>query len=163
MPVLRRQPTTERAALLRELPAAAVDALLAVAGPDSDSPQAVVELRLLGGALNRPGSHPSAFCHRDAAFSLLSIGIAAPQALPAVLANADAIVTAIAPWTHPGTLPNFGGAATAASVGGHYDGQVLHRLATLAASYDPDAVLARSHPVREAAGTSRAAAPVAGR
>ena len=44
--------------LLGELPAAAVDELLAAAGPGSESPLAAVELRHLGGALARSGAAP---------------------------------------------------------------------------------------------------------
>ena len=44
--------------------------------------RSIVELRLLGGALRRERAHPSAFCHRDAAFSLLMIGV--PMPIPRV-------------------------------------------------------------------------------
>ena len=53
-------PVIEDQALLSELPAEAVDALLAVAGPGSGSPQVIVELRMLGGAFARPAAHRSA-------------------------------------------------------------------------------------------------------
>ena len=50
-------PINEDHALLSELPAEAVDAMLALAGPGSGSPQVIAELRLLGGALARePGT-----------------------------------------------------------------------------------------------------------
>ena len=48
----------ERGRLLRELPAEAVDNLVAVAGPDVDVPLIMVELRLLGGALARQPEVP---------------------------------------------------------------------------------------------------------
>jgi hypothetical protein len=41
-------------AFLADLPAAAIDALLAVAGPDAETPPDSVEVRHLGGALARP-------------------------------------------------------------------------------------------------------------
>jgi hypothetical protein len=43
----------ERGVTLGALPAAAVDALLAVAGPDVPAPLAMVEIRVLGGAITR--------------------------------------------------------------------------------------------------------------
>ena len=51
-------PINEDQALLSELPAEAVDALLALVGPGSGSPQVIVELRLLGGALAREPQAP---------------------------------------------------------------------------------------------------------
>ncbi len=73
-------PTHESTALTNELSHEAVDALLAAAGPPGSGspPQTVVELRLLGGALAREPEHRSAFCHRDAAFSLFTVGVLAP-------------------------------------------------------------------------------------
>ena len=47
-------PVDEGGVVLRELPAEAVDALLAAAGPDVPSPLDLVELRAMGGALERP-------------------------------------------------------------------------------------------------------------
>ena len=52
-----RHPTVdEGGVVLRELPAEAVDALLAAAGPDVPSPLDLVELRAMGGALERPAA-----------------------------------------------------------------------------------------------------------
>jgi hypothetical protein len=55
-----------------------VVALLAVTDPASGSVQAIVELRLLGGALARPGRHRSAFCHCDAAYTVTTVGALVP-------------------------------------------------------------------------------------
>src|SRR6516165_6821706 len=41
-------------AFLADAPAAAIDAVVALAGPDADTPLASVEVRHLGGALARP-------------------------------------------------------------------------------------------------------------
>jgi hypothetical protein len=72
-------PVHEEHPLLRELTPEAVEALLAVAGPESGSAQTIVELRMLGGALARPARHRSAFCHRGAAFALTIIGVLVPR------------------------------------------------------------------------------------
>ncbi|MFF5078010.1 FAD-binding oxidoreductase [Actinoplanes sp. NPDC000266] len=84
-------PVHEATDLLRELPAEAADALLAVAGPSSGSPQVIVELRHLGGALAAEPEHPSAVCHRDAAFTLITIGVLAPPIAGAVPAHGDQV------------------------------------------------------------------------
>lgn len=67
-------PCYEHHTLLRELTAETVDVLLGAAGPDSGSVQTIVEVRMLGGAFAREGRHRSAFCHRDAAFTVATIG-----------------------------------------------------------------------------------------
>jgi FAD/FMN-containing dehydrogenase len=140
-------PTMESAHLLGSLPREAADALLAVAGPNAECPQVSVELRLLGGAVARPVG-PSAVCHRDAAFSLLLIGVDVPPLHDVTAAHAAEVAIAVAPWTAGGALPNFGGAATPERVRRTYDARTLERLATLAAAYDPDGVLACAYPVR---------------
>jgi hypothetical protein len=48
-------PGWDRGVLLRKLPAAAIDALLDVAGPQIQTPLIVVEIRQLGGALSAAG------------------------------------------------------------------------------------------------------------
>lgn len=145
-------PTHETVQLLDGLPTAAVDALLAVAGPASDSPQVIVELRLLGGAIARPAASPDALSHRGAAFSLLTVGIAAPPVAALTAADATAITSAMAPWTTGGALPNFGGALTPETARRSYEPAVLDRLHSLAVAYDPGSVLAGAHAVRATAG-----------
>ncbi len=60
---VHREPTSpvpvhDGGAALRDLPAAAVDALLAAADVDIGGPVTTVELRVLGGALGRPAAVP---------------------------------------------------------------------------------------------------------
>lgn len=127
-------PVHENHTLLRELPAEALDALLAVAGLDSGSPQVIVELRMLGGALARAPRHPSAFCHRDAAFALTTIGV--PDPVGAVVAHAGTVIDAMAPWATGGQFPNFAPAADPARLARCYDEDTLGRLAALAERHD---------------------------
>ncbi len=145
-------PVHERAALLRELPDTAVTTLLRFAGPDASSPQVIVELRLLGGALAREPRHPSAVCHRDAAYSVLTIGLAASPVAQATAADAAALLAALEPWSGGLSAPNFGVSADPVIVAGKYDPATLARLATLTASYDPNARMAAARPIRAAAG-----------
>jgi hypothetical protein len=58
----------------------------------------VVEVRQLGGALAAPDSD-DAFCHRDAAYNLLTIGIGGQ---PGVVDHAAAVVKALDPWATGG-------------------------------------------------------------
>lgn len=141
-------PVHEDHAVLSELPAAAVDALLAVAGPQSESVQAIVELRHLGGAFARPPANPDAFCHRDAAFTLVTIGVLAPEIAAAVPEHAARVVAALEPWATGGAFPNFAPATGAERLVSCYDQDTLFRLAALAHRYDPAGVLATGQVAR---------------
>ncbi|WP_026910926.1 FAD-binding oxidoreductase [Patulibacter minatonensis] len=141
-------PGHEDSSLLRELPAEAVDALLALAGPAVRSPQAVVELRLLGGALARPAAHTSAFCHRGAAFTLSVIGVLAPEIAAIVPGHAAEVVAALDPWSTGGRLPNFTATADPALLARCYDESTLAWLGTLAERHDPAGVLKVGQVVR---------------
>jgi hypothetical protein len=93
-------PAYERTALLRELPAAAVDALVEVAGP---SPVTITEIRHLGGALARPPAVPNAVSSRDAAFTLFMAGIGGPS----LKAAEAAVIRRMEPWSTGGMYVNF--------------------------------------------------------
>ena len=61
--------------LLRDLTPGAIDALVDLAGPDSQSPLVMLEVRQLGGALDGPAGALSPMAHTGAAYSLNAIGI----------------------------------------------------------------------------------------
>ncbi|MCY1141048.1 FAD-binding oxidoreductase [Actinoplanes sp. Pm04-4] len=145
-------PVVEDTDLLTALPAEAVDALLAVAGPDARSPQVIVELRQLGGALAAEPAQPSALCHRDAAFVLTIIGVPVPPIADALVPHAAAVRAALGPWATGGALPNHGAAAGPERIARSYDAETLTRLIELTERYDPAHVLrAGQVPVRPAA------------
>jgi hypothetical protein len=145
-------PVREHSLLLTELPAAAVDALLTAAGPDAPSPQLIVELRLLGGAISRPPAVDSAVDHRDAAFSLLLIGIAAPPVLPATIEHGASTLAALTPWSTGAVQANFGSADDRALISAKYRPETLARLGELVRRYDPAEVLAGADAIRAATG-----------
>jgi FAD/FMN-containing dehydrogenase len=133
-------PSRDDAEMLRELPPAAVDALLGVAGPELDLPLTVVEIRQFGGAIAREPALPSAVCHRDAAFSINAIGPGAPPVVDAVVAAGAAVMAAMQPWTHGGLFPNFCPGAGDARLARSYDAPTLARLKSIADAYDPQRV-----------------------
>ena len=143
-------PVHEASTVLADLPAAAADKLLEFAGPGSGSPQLIVELRQLGGAIASTDAPPSAFCHRNGAFALTVIGLAAGPAAEPTAAHADALVRALAPWSTGGLLPNLAASENPAATRRRYDQPTLTRLATLIAAYDPQAVLRAGGAIREA-------------
>lgn len=135
-------PVYEDQALLRELPAEAVDAILALAGPASGSPQILVELRLLGGSLAREPQHRSAFCHRDALYSLSVIGLGAPECRQQTAEHAAALTGSVTAWSTGGQMPNFAPSCDPGRPVRVYNEDTLHWLAALADRYDPARVLA---------------------
>jgi hypothetical protein len=141
-------PSHEESGLLRELTAETIAALLAVAGPESRSPQAVVELRQLGGALGREPEHKSAFCHRGAAFSVLAIGVLAPEIAEVVPVHGAAVIAALGPWATGGKLPNFAPSSDPAEIALAYDEDTVAWLGALADQHDPDRVLRVGQVVR---------------
>lgn len=134
-------PFTEDAALLRELPSAAVRALVEQAGPGSGSPQVIVEVRQLGGAVARPGPHASALDHRDAAFAVLVVGIAGDPQVPA---HARQLVDALGEWSTGARLPNFSSTDDPAVFARCYTPATLARLRRAVAAYDPHGVIAQA-------------------
>ncbi len=133
-------PSYDEGDLLTALPPAAVDALLAVAGPSTDSPQTIVELRQLGGAVARGPRVPGAVDHRDAAFTLTAIGVPVPPVAEALVTHARSIRAALAPWATGNILPNFSAAAGPARVARSYRPETLARLIRVADRYDPQAL-----------------------
>jgi hypothetical protein len=130
-------PAHEAAAVLTDFPAEAAEALLAMTGPGSASPQVLVEVRQMGGAVARRGAHESAFCSRDAAYAMLLVGIAGT---PGVEAHGEAVLKALAPWTGGHRMPNFTFAA--ADYVDAYDAPTVARLRRAIRAYDPDGVIA---------------------
>ena len=130
-------PAYEAAAVLTDFPTEALDAFLAHTGPGSGSPQVLVELRQLGGAFTRGGEYESAFSSRDAAWSLLIVGIAD---VPGVESHAEAILEAMEPWTGGHRLPNF--TFTPEEYVDAYDEVALARLRAAIRAYDPYGVMA---------------------
>ncbi|MGW0832089.1 FAD-binding oxidoreductase [Streptomyces prunicolor] len=131
-------PFLERSAMLRELPPQAVDALLAVAGPDTACPVQMVELRHLGGAQSRRPATPTTVGNRDAAFSLWILAAGPPQHAPAQLRYVDGLFAQLAPWTTGGTYINSvspdGGPEAVRTA---YTPTDHLRLRALKATYDP--------------------------
>jgi FAD/FMN-containing dehydrogenase len=88
-----------------------VEAILALAGPESDG-RVVVEIRQLGGALARPPSVPNAVAHRDAPFQLYAASVLGAGQDAEVLTAHARLVDVMAPWnTGHRTLNFMAGAA----------------------------------------------------
>ncbi len=133
-------PAFEAAAALTDFPAEAVDALLDLTGPGAVSPQVLVEVRQMGGAVARAGEHESAFCARGMRYALLTVGVAGT---PGLEEHAAEILAAMAPWTGGHRMPNFTFAPE--EYVDAYDEVTIERLRRAIGTYDPLGVMAIGH------------------
>jgi hypothetical protein len=86
-------------ASLTDFPAAAIDFLVAVAGPDAETPPTSVEVRQLGRALARRAPAGGAQPNIDARYLLNAVGATpTPDLTGPVRAHAQAVKDALAPW-----------------------------------------------------------------
>jgi hypothetical protein len=132
--------------LLTDLPDAAIDALVAVAGPDTGSLLTSVEVRHLGGALARAASGGGAQPSIDANYLVIAVGVTAtPDQTAAVRAQAQAVKDALAPW-HAG-YDYFNSEEVSAPASAVLPPDSYRRLQNIKAAYDPDQVIISAHPV----------------
>lgn len=129
-------PAVTRGGLLHSLPADAIDTLLQVAGPDVEIPLAVVELRLMGGALARPAAEPNAVAGRDGAYAVTAIAPAPPPLMDVAPVVAQGVLDALAPWSTETGLANFAGHGGEA-LSRVWTPDVAERLRRVKASVDP--------------------------
>ncbi|WP_433800017.1 FAD-binding oxidoreductase [Actinomycetospora sp. CA-084318] len=129
-------PVWDASTLLGDLPDAALDALLAVAGPGVETPLIMAELRAFGGAITR-GPELDSVAGRDAPFGLYALGPMVPELVGVVPVVVQGVVDALKPWS-AGVLPNFVGAAHGGVVGRAWDDATLTRLLATAQRLDPD-------------------------
>jgi len=133
-------------AFLADFPAAAIDALVAVAGPDADTQLSSVEVRHLGGALARPAPGGGAQPSIDANYVLFAGGLApTPDLAGAVRAQAQAVKDALAPWHAGYDYYNF--EQTPAPAAAVLPPASNRRLQEIKAAYDPDQMIISAHPV----------------
>jgi FAD/FMN-containing dehydrogenase len=135
--------------LLGSLPAAAIDAFVAAAGPGSGSPLLLAEIRHLGGALGvaKPGSGATA--KLDAAYLLFGAGVSAtPELVAALEAALPAFKAALAPWDAGRGYLNFEENAVDSKL--FYDELTHRRLSRVKAQVDPRDMFRSNHPIAPA-------------
>lgn len=84
--------------IVTDLPAPAIEALVASAGPDSGSELLFLELRHLGGALSRPAERGGALDRIDGSFLALGVGMDTGAGWEAVREDAHRVMTALQAW-----------------------------------------------------------------
>jgi hypothetical protein len=132
--------------MLGELPAQAIDAIVAVAGVASGSPLLSVELRHLGGALRRAPLGAGVRATLDGAFVYFAIGHTR-NAVTAekVRARVKCVLDTLAPWDSGRAYLNFTESDTTPSR--FHDDASLARLRRIKAMYDPGNLIRGNHPL----------------
>ena len=129
-------PGMTEGALLDALPAEAVDALVAVAGPGSGSPLLNVELRHFGGALSEAPEGAGALATVDGEYGFHSVGIPmGPEAAAAIAGHGEKVLAALAPYGSGRQYLNFAGRAT--DTRAVHDAGTLARLEAVRDAVDP--------------------------
>src|SRR5919112_1593881 len=123
-------------ALLTDLPANAIDAVVSLAGPNAETPLASVEVRHLGGALARDARGRGAQAKIDAEYLMLAGGLTpTPERKVAVRAHAQVLKDALTLWHADHDYYNF--AETPAEANAVLPRDAYRRLREIKAHYDP--------------------------
>ncbi len=132
-------------AVLDELPDAAIDALLEVAGPRADVPLMVAELRHLGGQLAVP--RHAAMSAVQGEYAVLAIAaVPDPAMASSALALTASVVDAVRPWA--GARPFFNFAERPTDPAAMHAPDTWERLRRVRAMYDPLRMFVGAHPLR---------------
>ena len=132
--------------VLNELNDEAIDAFYETAGPESDSPLLLAELRHLGGALARPAENGGALSKLDGEFVMLGIGMLMDPAMKDPIdAQLDKLADALKPWAAPGGYFNY--AERPCEVDAILPNEICERLALVKRSWDPDSLILANHSV----------------
>jgi hypothetical protein len=131
--------------LLGDLPDAAIEAVVAAAGPGTDSPLLSIEFRHLGGAAARPDAEHGALAAIDALYLMYAVGMAmSPEMERAVSHGVDQVHAGIAAW-ESGRFLNF--TERPGHTGRMFTDDVYRRLCEVKSKYDPDNVIQANHEI----------------
>jgi hypothetical protein len=132
--------------VLSELTDEAVDAFYEAAGPESDSPLLLSELRHVGGALARPAENGGALDKLDGEFVMLGIGMLMDPAMKdPIESQLDKLADAMKPWVAEGGYFNY--AERPCDVDAILPAETCQRLAHVKRSWDPDELIRANHSV----------------
>ena len=133
-------PAVEHFGLLTAMTEDTVEALVEVAGPESNSPINIVDIRHLQGAFSRPPAIPNAVGARDAAYAFFALTVVPPgHDVADCTSSGGELVSALSRWLHPSANPSFLGPADATEhrTRRAYQPDVYQKLRSLKARHDP--------------------------
>jgi FAD/FMN-containing dehydrogenase len=135
-------PINGRGVLLSDFTHETAKSFLAAIGPISQSPNLMIQLRHLGGAISRSGNPQSCIKrNRQAKYLTYFLGIPSPHNPPEkIAAHAEGVIEAIKPWVlSRGPLNWLGeGAVQASSIRSIFADDEYARLQTAKETIDPD-------------------------
>ena len=139
-------PGVSATSVLSGMPDDAIDAFLGQVGHGSQQSLLLAELRQLGGALGRPAEGAGALPMLSGEFVLFGVAIAAtPEMGAAGQADADALVSVMAPWANGRQYLNFSEEAVDSRTG--YDAAAYTRLRSVRAAVDPAGRFVANHTI----------------
>jgi hypothetical protein len=135
--------------MLEELPAEAIDQLVAVAGHESGSPLLAVELRHIGGALSRIPAGAGACGRLEAAYILFAVGTPmTPEMAAAIPPRLAQVKAALEPWKATRPYLNFAEHPTDTSTA--FGTDAFAALQAIKAQYDPYDMIHANHAIAPA-------------
>jgi hypothetical protein len=135
--------------MLEELPAEAIDQLVAVAGHGSGSPLLAVELRHVGGALSRIPAGAGACGRLEAAYILFAVGTPmTPEMGAAIPPRLAQVKAALAPWKATRPYLNFAEHPTDTSTA--FGSDAFAALQAIKAQHDPYDIIHANHAIAPA-------------
>jgi FAD binding domain/Berberine and berberine like len=146
-------PYWDRATMFAELPTEAVDAFAALTGPESQCPLINVEIRYLGGAMDREPDVPNAVATRGLPFVLFAFGAGGPPEEELMQGYLDKLIQGLEPWSAPRRLPNFMCAVEAGDpefLRAAYGDERYDRLVRVKKAYDAQNVFQNNYNIQPA-------------
>jgi UDP-N-acetylenolpyruvoylglucosamine reductase len=146
-------PYADRSCGLAELTAQSVDALVRVAGPQSDCKLVSIELRRLGGALDREPATPDAIPARGLPYQLFALGVGPEDQLPELRTQLAAVIDQLRPWADVRRSVSFLSPDEAVDQRGMrelYGAELYDRLARIKREYDPTNMFRVNHNIEPA-------------
>jgi hypothetical protein len=139
-------PNAGDGAFLTDFPPGAIDAVLALAGPATDTPLQTIEIRHLGGALERPAEGAGAQPKIDAKYLIFAGGVTAgPEQRDPVRKQVRALKDALIAW-HAG-YDYYNSSETPAEAEVALPSASYERPQRIKANYDPGQMIISAHPV----------------
>jgi FAD/FMN-containing dehydrogenase len=141
-------PYWDRTTMFANLPTEAVDEFVALTGPDSDCPLVSVEIRQLGGAMDREPAVPNAVPTRGLPFVMFAFGVGGPDQEDLMRGYLAKLISRLEPWSAGRMMVNFMSAdeATAPAQLRAANGEERYdRLARIKKSYDPHNLFRMNH------------------
>ena len=132
-------------ALVGDLPAEAIEELVAATGPGSGSPLLSVEVRHCGGALAREAPGGGALAALPGSYMTFGVGaVMAPEMVPPLEATLGRLGEVFAPYD-AGRYSSF--TEESYDVATMFSPPALERLRAVRAQFDPDGIFRACHPV----------------